>query len=177
MKGFFKQRKGFSLVELLIALLIMAIIAGTAITLFGGVLETSRGGADRETADAIKRAILTYVNAANDPDLSTLGVTDGASSQNLVDELAKTIRISGAGTTGATVTSQSSSAAAPSPIAGATAADKEIDGTYGPFLEKEDIKPEQNGMVGWAININTLTQVITVTSTDEAADAVITITP
>ena len=42
MKGFFKQNKGFSLVELLIALLIMAIIAATAITLFGGVLETSQ---------------------------------------------------------------------------------------------------------------------------------------
>ena len=177
MKGFFKQNKGFSLVELLIALLIMAIIAGTAITLFGGVLETSRGGADRETADAIKRAILTYVNAANDPDLSTLGVTDGAPSQDLVDELAKTIRISGAGATGATITSQSSSAATPSTITGATAADKEIDGTYGPFLEKEDIKPEQNGMVGWVINVDSVTQVITVTSTDTADDAVITITP
>ena len=84
MKGFFKQNKGFSLVELLIALLIMAIIAATAITLFGGVLETSRGGADRETADAIKRAILTYMNAANDPDLSALGIEGGTTQSQIL---------------------------------------------------------------------------------------------
>ncbi|MGI6050773.1 MAG: prepilin-type N-terminal cleavage/methylation domain-containing protein, partial [Acetivibrionales bacterium] len=93
MKGFFKQNKGFSLVELLIALLIMAIIAATAITLFGGVLETSRGGADRETADAIKRAILTYMNAANDPDLSALGIDGDSMSQTVVNQLACKVTI------------------------------------------------------------------------------------
>ena len=72
------------MVELLIALLIMAIIAATAITLFGGVHGTARGGADRETADAIKRAILTPMNAANDPDLSAFLELLGGTTQSQV---------------------------------------------------------------------------------------------
>ena len=96
MKKILKQNKGFSLVELLIALLIMAVIAGTAITLFGGVLETSKGGADRETAESIKRAILTYVNATNDTDLNALGISTTNSSSKLINALAHTLRIGGA---------------------------------------------------------------------------------
>ncbi|NLV62146.1 MAG: type II secretion system protein, partial [Clostridiaceae bacterium] len=54
MKKMLKQNKGFSLVELLVAILIMAVIAATAITLFGGVLGSSRENADKETAENIK---------------------------------------------------------------------------------------------------------------------------
>jgi type IV pilus assembly protein PilA len=158
MKGFFKQNKGFSLVELLIALLIMAIIAATAITLFGGVLETSRGGADRETADAIKRAILTYMNAANDPDLSALGIVDGTSSaQDLVDQLACKVTIG---------TDKKSSIkkidGTDSAIKEGKAEDNEIPGTFGPFLEEEGVKPTQDGMDAWYISIDKVNQIIEV---------------
>lgn len=157
MKGFFKQRKGFSLVELLIALLIMAIIAGTAITLFGGVLETSKGGADRETADAIKRAILTYMNAANDPDLSALkGAKTKA--QDVVNQLACKITISG--TTSSSVQIDGTTAG----VAG-TATDDEIDGVYGPFLEEYGITPKQDGMTAWDIDVDSINQIITVSPT------------
>lgn len=157
MKGFFKQNKGFSLVELLIALLIMAIIAATAITLFGGVLETSRGGADRETADAIKRAILTYMNAANDPDLSALGIDDKSTAQNLVDQLACKVTIG---------TDKKSSIkkidGTDSAIKEGKADDNEIPGTFGPFLEEEGVKPTQDGMDAWAISIDKVNQIIEV---------------
>ena len=168
MKGFLKQRKGFSLVELLIALLIMAIIAGTAITLFGGVLETSRGGADRETADAIKRAILTYMNAANDTDLSALGIVGGTTqSQILVNQLACKITIDGDASTIARI----DGGAAPVPAAG-NATDDEIDGVYGPFLEEYGITPTQDGMDGWEITIDKVNQIIKVqpAATDAKVD-------
>lgn len=166
MKGFFKQNKGFSLVELLIALLIMAIIAATAITLFGGVLETSRGGADRETADAIKRAILTYMNAANDPDLSALGIEDGTSSaQNLVNQLACKVTIDNAG---ASTIASIDSTITPDATTG-TAKDNEIPGTFGPFLEEFGVKPTQDKMTGWYISIDKVNQIIEVQATDDAA--------
>jgi type IV pilus assembly protein PilA len=166
MKGFFKQNKGFSLVELLIALLIMAIIAATAITLFGGVLETSRGGADRETADAIKRAILTYMNAANDPDLSALGIKDDGSSQSqvLVDQLACKVTIADDNTSSIKKIDGSNA----NPATG-TAADNEIPGTFGPFLEEFGVKPTQDKMTGWYISIDKVNQIIEVQATDDAA--------
>ena len=161
MKGFFKQNKGFSLVELLIALLIMAIIAATAITLFGGVLETSRGGADRETADAIKRAILTYMNAANDPDLSALGIDDKSTAQNVVNQLAckVTIAVDDKGIKSSTIARIDGGT--PDKATG-TAAGDEILGTFGPFIEEYGVKPTQDKMTGWDISIDKVNQVITV---------------
>ncbi len=151
MKKLLKENKGFSLVELLIALLIMAVIAGTAITLFGGVLETSKGGADRETAESIKRAILTYMNASNDTDLSALVVTDDA---ELISALSKTIIIESDGSTLDSVATTS------------TGDTKDVNGTYGPFLESADIKPKQNGKGGWEIAIDSVTQIIKVEAVD-----------
>jgi len=148
MKKMLKENKGFSLVELLIALLIMAVIAGTAITLFGGVLNTSKAGADRETAESIRRAILTYINASNDLDLNWLGTASGAAAaagqptdaDDLVDRLASTTHIPDNQTTG------------------------ELKGEYGPFLEKPGIRPSHPDTGHWDIDINTSTQVITVSA-------------
>jgi len=154
MKKILKGNKGFSLVELLIALLIMAVIAGTAITLFGGVLESSKVRADNETAESIKRAILTYINVSNDIDLSCLGVTDGSGNdQALISALAKSIEITDTGSTldGTAVT-------------GATVDTNDLKGTYGPFFEKEKIQPEQNGKAGWKIEVDSLTMVVSVTA-------------
>lgn len=152
MKKILKQNKGFSLVELLIALLIMAVIAGTAITLFGGVLETSKGGADRETAESIKRAILTYMNASNDTKLNALNKT---SDTTLISSLSKRIEITddGAGGLQSSVTS------------GTTIDISVVKGTFGPFLERENIKPTQDGKTGWTITVDPVTQIISVEAT------------
>lgn len=141
MKKMLKENKGFSLVELLIALLIMAVIAGTAITMFGGVLDSSKVGADRETAEAIKRAILTYMNATNDVDFTYIDHAPSKTAQDFVDALAAKITIPD------------------------TATNNDLPGTYGPFLEKTGITPQQNNMKGWEIHIISDTQVITVKPT------------
>jgi type IV pilus assembly protein PilA len=141
MKKMLKENKGFSLVELLIALLIMAVIAGTAITLFGGVLDSSKVGADRETAEAIKRAILTYMNATNDTDFSCIEITTTNDSNELIAKLAAKVTID-ASTTGADA--------------------NDLHGTYGPFLEDPNVVPQQTGKTGWDINIIIDSQIIEV---------------
>lgn len=163
MKKILKGNKGFSLVELLIALLIMAVIAGTAITLFGGVLETSKGGADRETAESIKRAILTYINATNDTDLNAIGIADGAKSEALIAALAHTLKIEG---TTATLDT--------TPVTTVTGLNQgEVEGKFGPFLEEDTIVPLENKKVGWKITINTVTQVIKVTTVETDTEAIV----
>ena len=138
----------------------MAIIAATAITLFGGVLETSRGGADRETADAIKRAILTYMNAANDPDLSALGIDDTKTSQDVVNQLACKVTIKTDNTS--TIARIDGGSDPDTDIAAGTAADNEIPGTFGPFLEEYGVTPTQDKMTGWEITIDKVNQIIEV---------------
>jgi len=156
MKKTLKNNKGFSLVELLIALLIMAVIAGTAITLFGGVLETSKVGADKETAESIKRAILTYMNASNDINLSALGMADSSDDAALISALAQKIVISDTGSTvGATVIS--------------THEVNDQTGEYGPFLESSTIQPKQNGKTGWDIDIDPSTMIITVVAAENGS--------
>jgi type IV pilus assembly protein PilA len=135
MKKMLKENKGFSLVELLIALLIMAVIAGTAITLFGGVLDSSKVGADRETAESIKRAILTYMNASNDTDFDHVNY---ATAQDFVNSFADVITVDDSGDT------------------------NDLQGDYGPFLEKYDVKPQQTKMKGWDIDIIVDAQLIRV---------------
>lgn len=156
MKKLLKENKGFSLVELLIALLIMAVIAGTAITLFGGVLETSKVRADKETAESIKRAILTYMNVSNDVNLSALNVTGGTDA-TLISALSKKIEITDSGST------LDGTAAATSTET------NDLRGEYGPFFEKSVIKPEQSGMEGWDIKVNSLSMVVSVESTSTGA--------
>lgn len=155
MKKLLKENKGFSLVELLIALLIMAVIAGTAITLFGGVLETSKVRADNETAESIKRAILTYMNASNDTNLSCLGLASGSGNDAaLISILSKKIEV--------TETAANTSGAA---ISGATVDANDIKGSYGPFFEKSVIEPTQNATNGWEIEVDPLTMIISVKAT------------
>jgi len=160
--GFYKmlrENKGFSLVELMIALLIMVIIAGTAVTLFINVLETSKSGADRETAAFIERALRNYISASNDVDLSCLGITTGDNSTDVIDALSKkTVIAASDATNGETETLWSNG---------------DMSGNYGPFLNSSDIKPTQKGRAGWKIEYNAVSQTITVTSVEVDADATI----
>jgi len=175
MRKMLKENKGFSLVELLVAILIMAVIAGTAITLFGGVLNSSRENADKETAESIKRAILTYMNSTNDVNLSCLGqkwtvagAQDGKlTSDNLIQYLGLQISIpkdtslkpsfKKPGSVPASVTVN-----AP-PTADVIRNASDLGGDFGPFLDlTKDFSPKKPGTTGWIINIDKEMQVVDV---------------
>lgn len=176
MKKMLKQNKGFSLIELLVAILIMAVVAGTAIMLFGGVLSSSRESADKETAENIKRAILTYINLTNDDDLSCLrgksgGDGDGGGalndiySINLLQKLACSIDIGKSEKDKVKFTAPANAKFDGTKISAVSGGidDTDITGTFGPFLDAaKPFEPQQPGLKGWKITIDVKTQVVTV---------------
>lgn len=186
MKKILKENKGFSLVELLVALLIMAVIAGTAITLFGGVLDTSKGRADAETAENIKRAILTYINASGDSNLSCLGVDeddDDTPSKLVLDRLSTQFTIesgedidfpdapAGAYPGFADDPTTDGKETVLSTVAAGDIDSTDLPGKYGPFLDiTKDPSPTQNGMLGWVITVDPVTQAITVETVKDSED-------
>lgn len=167
MKKILKQNKGFSLIELLVAILIMAVIAGTAIMLFGGVLSSSRESADNETAENIKRAILTYMNMTNDTNLSCLGVTSSSSitASDLINILSCRIKIEDDEvifTVPANLTDKITKPTVDPKIDGS-----DIRGEYGPFLDgSKNMNPQTPGKNGWEIVIDEKAQVVTVKASD-----------
>lgn len=166
MRKMLKENKGFSLVELLVAILIMAVIAGTAITLFGGVLNSSRENADKETAESIKRAILTYMNSTNDVNLSCLGVdsTGSTNSDDLIKWLGLEVTI---GADAAHTTFQKPGSAASVTVTTPTPVKEpaDIQGKFGPFLDlTKDMNPKTPGAAGWIIEIDSSMQVVSVRS-------------
>ncbi|SHJ30627.1 prepilin-type N-terminal cleavage/methylation domain-containing protein [Clostridium amylolyticum] len=56
-----KKRKGFTLIELIIVLAVMAIIAAIAIPNFAAVRDSSKKKADIQSCETIKRTVLTLV--------------------------------------------------------------------------------------------------------------------
>lgn len=167
MKKMLRENKGFSLVELLVAILIMAVIAGTAITLFGGVLNSSRNNADKETAESIKRAVLTYMNSTNDVDLSCLGVKDGiTTSADLIKALGLEIEILADKVAftapGGVETSMVKFPASSDIVINSS----DIKGKVGPFLDisKDMTAPTAPDTKGWRIEIDKNLQVVVVTA-------------
>ena len=196
MKKMLKQNKGFSLVELLVAILIMAVIAGTAITLFSGVLNSSRKNADEETAENIKRAILTYMNLTNDTNLNCLGMVqkdpddaDGkplggtwSQSYDLIAKLCCVIKIAEDGTdktkTDITFTTPPNvtlpGTGSVTNIDNATVDNSDIFGDFGPFLDgTKDMAPKTPGNFGWEIQIDSETQVIKVEVKEKQTDSTV----
>lgn len=73
-----KKRKGFTLIELIIVLAVMAIIAAIAIPNFAAVTANSKKKADIQSCETIKRISLTLVAQGDMPDgVYTLNPTDG----------------------------------------------------------------------------------------------------
>lgn len=172
MKKMLKQNKGFSLIELLVAILIMAVIAGTAIMLFGGVLSSSRESADEETAENIKRAILTYINMTNDVNLSCLGVTEDGSekSENIIQKLSCTIKIGDSDNDGKVTFTvpKNVDIDQPDAIEESKIDASDIKGTVGPFLDaSKEMTPKTPGKKGWKIVIDQNAQVVTVKAADD----------
>ncbi len=88
MKKKMNNKKGFSLVELLIVLAILAIIAAISISIFANVLENQRVKADNGQAAYIQSAIQTYLTESDDVNLQNLDETSLAS---IVSNLKNTI--------------------------------------------------------------------------------------
>ena len=78
-----KNNKGFSLVELIIVIAIMAILVGVMAPQLIKYIEKSKVSADTQAADAVHSAILTAMmdpEVVNDPGYNGSGVLSGAQS-------------------------------------------------------------------------------------------------
>ncbi|MDP4183058.1 MAG: type II secretion system protein [Bacillota bacterium] len=73
MRKMLKSKKGFSLIELLIVVAILAILAAISINLFGGVLKKQKTKSDAGAASYVQTAIQTYINETDDSGLTLVG--------------------------------------------------------------------------------------------------------
>ena len=72
MKKMLKNKKGFSLVELVIVIAIMGVLAAVAISMFTGMIQRSRRQADNTRAQQIQKAIVTYMAEVGDMELEQM---------------------------------------------------------------------------------------------------------
>ena len=92
MKKMLKSKKGFSLIELLIVVAILAILAAISINLFGGVLNRQKDKSDLAAASYLQKALQTYIAETDDCDLSHIG-KDNAT--EVAEKLSKGVEIGG----------------------------------------------------------------------------------
>lgn len=138
MKKMLKNKKGFSLVELVIVIAIMGVLAAVAISMFNGMIQRSRRQADNTRAQQIQKAIVTYMAEVGDMELAQMN--SGAAKPG-VDVIIEWLQ-----------------------------GQHEVefsDGSkdkVGPYLENirgeakaDNYNPQQSGMAGWDITVNTET--------------------
>ena len=137
MKKMLKNKKGFSLVELVIVIAIMGVLAAVAISMFTGMIQRSRRRADDVRAQQIQKAIVTYIAETGDGDLSELNLSGG----NPLDDLLSKLQIKN------TIT-----------LPNGTTED------FGPYLENiknqqaaTNYYPQQEGSDGWQIDVDSQT--------------------
>ncbi len=70
MKKMLKSKKGFSLIELLIVVAILAILAAISINLFGSVLNKQKVKSDQSACSYLQNAIQNYIIETDDPTLT-----------------------------------------------------------------------------------------------------------
>jgi type IV pilus assembly protein PilA len=92
MKKMKNNKKGFSLIELLIVVAILAILAAISINLFGGVLNKSKDKADKAACSYLQTAIQTYIAESDDSTITALGGTVWAT---VIDRLANGVKDAG----------------------------------------------------------------------------------
>lgn len=139
MKKMLKNKKGFSLVELVIVIAIMGVLAAVAISMFNGMIQRSRRQADNTRAQQIQKAIVTYMAEVGDMELAQMN--GGAAKPTNVDVIIEWLQ-----------------------------EQHEVefsDGSkdyVGPYLENirgekkaDNYNPQQSGMNGWDITVNTQT--------------------
>ena len=139
MKKMLKNKKGFSLVELVIVIAIMGVLAAVAISMFTGMIQRSRRRADDVRAQQIQKAIVTYIAETGDGDLSELSLGGGGG--DTLDDLLSKLQIKH------TIT-----------LPNSTTED------FGPYLENiknqqaaTNYYPQQEGSVGWQIDVDSKT--------------------
>ncbi|MCX7921620.1 MAG: type II secretion system GspH family protein [Clostridia bacterium] len=172
MKKMLKNKKGFSLIELVIVIAILAVLAAVGITMFPRIAGQSRETADETQANRIKDAIAMYIAASGDMDLNNMNLmaqyTDNPGPGINVTRTAP-ITEDTAGAQELVATLQNIIF---DPVGVLTTAP----GTrqFGPYLEKknaaantvpdliEGYAPQTNGMFGWDINVNATTGNVTV---------------
>lgn len=70
MKKLLRNKKGFSLVELVIVIAILGVLAAIAISMFTGIIGRSRTRADEVMARKIETAITTYISETGNSDIT-----------------------------------------------------------------------------------------------------------
>lgn len=138
MKKMLKNKKGFSLVELVIVIAIMGVLAAVAISMFNGMIQRSRRQADNTRAQQIQKAIVTYMAEVGDMELKQMN--SGAARPD-VDTIIAWLQEQHE----------------------VTFSDGSKD-KVGPYLENirneasaNNYNPQQSGMDGWDITVNTET--------------------
>ena len=138
MKKMLKNKKGFSLVELVIVIAIMGVLAAVAISMFTGMIQRSRRQADNTRAQQIQKAIVTYMAEVGDMNLSQM---NGGTGEPGVDVILVWLQKQNEVTF--------------------TDGSKDY---VGPYLENirgeasaDNYNPQQSGMNGWKITINKTT--------------------
>jgi type IV pilus assembly protein PilA len=145
MKKMLKNKKGFSLIELLIVIAIMGVLAVIAFSMFSGVVANSRKKADRTQATNIQKALVAYIVDTGDAALTSLKV-NSTDTNGVVTKTA----------TGYT------SSAKWYDIVIALQKEQTVDGTvYKPYLNPRDgatpssveFKCQWNGHVGYIVDV------------------------
>jgi len=88
MKKLLKNKKGFSLVELLIVIAIMGVLAVIAFSMFSGIVANSTRKADEEQANNIQKALTSYMVDTGDSKL--LQMKYDSNNDNVVDTVVGT---------------------------------------------------------------------------------------